>query len=355
MALKAKKKAIHVNEEGLVMKKYICLLGVIVALIVDCRGVNSEKVDECLSRFLSEIRLVDGTNVVVKALEWNDCLLVSRNGSDSFGPVEPGAEIMVHCGESVTFSYSGAPSFLRVRVCCGVRPDELSVADDDGKLVIRIEDGASLDIRILPVQEKAYDMYAKEYIDFRIPFRSIWKNAHDMHDYFGRMQHIEFSKVVLNKATGIFDYVRNCVFTNRSLTAVGSCRKRSVVKFSYSSCDMTAYFADDGEMRGVLCKKNGECISAFVYSENGQLQEYVEQNLMNPRDGTVKLWYGSDGELSRSWHSHYIPQYIVVSNGVSAACTDLKAIRQYFDLATMNFNAVFGTKVDSSGSNAMPR
>ena len=34
MPLKAKKKAIHVNEEGLVMKKYICLLGVIVALIV---------------------------------------------------------------------------------------------------------------------------------------------------------------------------------------------------------------------------------------------------------------------------------------------------------------------------------
>ena len=53
----------------------------------------------------------------------------------------------------------------------------------------------------------------------------------------------------------------------------------------------------------------------------------------------VVLQFGEDGELSKSWMSNLVPQFLVVKDGTAKFCMDIEDVKHYFKTAAEAFRS----------------
>ena len=298
-------------------------------------ALGGETPEEFLSRYLGRIEVADGTNVIVRTREWGGGLLFWRNGWLSYYSIGTGEEEVVRCGESVSFVYSGGPA-LTVSVDSDVGLEKLNDIFPEGanRMTIRIRDSyrmdgsasmkydAKLDIVVLPSLGKTYDVLTGRYIDLRFPFKNMWSSRDDMISYREKQRHVNYSMNATERSKAALFIANKQIKEDLTFEVEsGCCRCRDVqLPLAHGMTNMVACISDRGNVRAVRAYYGDGGVKAYAYSVQGQLDWYLEigrsLKKTSELEVSVLLHFDETGMLQESFHANYVPQYLVVSNGM---------------------------------------
>lgn len=310
------------------------VFAILVAAVVTCCA-SAETVEVQLSRYFSKIDLVDGTNAVVKILDWGPTCLMGRDLRSSFTPMDNGAEIQVPCGRTVYLRHASVPFVMKVQVIpgiCEVGRDEQADAAGKGTTIWFCESDR-LDVRIFSDGNSAYDALSGRRLDLKLPFVNMWRDKSDMLNYFEKRDRIEYSEKIVVRSLKLMEAAKAVAATNQA--------SQIFIPAVSPATNVMVRQSTDARVRVIreVCKDRK--FRYYLYSDRESLQWYAE-NGAGAKQNTfvVVLQFGEDGELSKSWMSNLVPQFLVVKDGTANFCMDIEDVKHYFKTAAEAFRSV---------------